>query len=64
MPRLPSACAAGPAPERAPGGTSGVTVLDWVGVMRSHIYLGTRRNELSPATAVETCVGPVLDAEV
>ena len=33
------ACAAGPGPEGAPGGTFEDTVLDWVGVRRCHLHL-------------------------
>ena len=64
VPRLPARLRGRPSPEGAPGGTFEVTVLDWVGLRRCHLYLPVRSNELSPATPAQTSVGQALDAEV
>ena len=58
------ACAAGPAPEGAPGGTFGSTMQDWDMISKIRARQSTRNFELSPATAAETSVGQVLDAQV
>ena len=64
VPRLSARLRGRPPPEGAPGGTSEVTVLDWVGVRRCHLYPHTRRNELSAAAPVWTSAGQDCEAEL
>ena len=58
------ACAAGPPQKGAPGGTFKVTVRDCVGVVRCHLYLRTRRNELYAAMAGYTLTSQRREQEV
>ena len=58
------ACAAGPAPDGAPGGTFGSISQDWDMISKIRARPPVRRNELYTATAAQTSVGQALDAEV
>ena len=58
------ACAAGPAPEGAPGGTFGSISQDWDMISKIRARHLMRRNELSSATPVRTSAGQDCDREV